>query len=206
MKRKMGVAALLAAMVSLAVAQEAPKQTADGAFKFLDMIVKQQGVDVDLYGLDGDKRYGNYATVYATWTIKSGFTYKDGSKLRVGPHTFLLPAFRADAHTRTEKCESSFAWGSAAVAEADAKVQRWTKEHDWGRFEDLKSFTPPTLPSLVRVNWSKVPGVQRDKGSKKVRVVGYGEFTLATEEIATRVHYAMEFLKNACDPTASTGF
>lgn len=56
------------------------------------------------------------------------------------------------------------------------------------------------------IDWSKVSGVIKNQDKPIVEWPGFGWAELPTEELPVRVQYAMEFLKNACDQTARTGF
>lgn len=63
----------------------------------------------------------------------------------------------------------------------------------------------PKIPPTFTVDWKRVTKVQPN--AEWVNLSGQQvEFRLSSSDLATRVAYAMEFLRQHCDPAAATGF
>ena len=98
-------------------------------------------------------------------------------------------------------CRATFQWEKDKTPFVDNKIgvdMRNSVTITGIRFPDFATRT-----ELV-VDWSKVPAI-RIYGNE-VTLVGLAKLKLPTPELATRLQYAMEFLRNACDKTADTGF
>lgn len=186
------VSVLLATASTVTYSQEAPKQTVEGAHTFLQTIAKQNAFSFKHF--DGVSYSNN-----ARWSAIHG---DDGRPL--SGRQSLNPI--SIENWTGAKCVTSVG-GQVWTYDYRDKVRTWISGPKIDRHRTERINVDIDYPSVnLDINWSKVPGVQRAKDSTEVRLVNLAEFRLPTVELATRVQNAMEFLRNACDPTASTGF
>jgi hypothetical protein len=197
MKKIFGMVAILAALSTPAVAQEAPKQTVEGAHRFLKTVAEQHGLAFEFYNPTSDL-YGNHVR----WTGQHANTAAPVGGTKGFPAMQAMDVVGA-------KCASTLVgkgWPSGTSERVldDIKGPR----NDNLRLSRHIHFNVhlDEPPKDLTVNWSRVPGINREKHSARITLVKVGRVTAPTVELATRVQYAMEFLRNACDPTASTGF
>jgi hypothetical protein len=196
-----------------ALADDAPKQTPENAHRFLKIVVEQNGMEVEKYtpGVDDSSPPFNRAR-YVGKDARNPNQGTDDWPVYEG--TYTMDPFHAES-VEGEGCHSSFKWPRDTFGKMDAS---W-----WGdlninyrssanipqneRIHDI-NFYPDLRDGGTEVDWSKVSGITLEeyRGKARISVIGGGRFTVPTMDLAKRVQFAMEFLKNACDPTASTGF
>jgi hypothetical protein len=172
-------------------ATDAPKQTVENAHLFIETIARQHGLRVEIETSPGQFNTGTWKGIYRREREVSG--------------TYTIAPFLA--HTATgEKCISEFRWPFDYSAPL--------MDNQFGDIANSTSRTGVAATDIqgvyrstsLTIDWSRVPGLSHRENSWEIHVIGAGRITAPTTELATRLHYAMEFLRNACDPTAATGF
>jgi len=206
------VASLLFTSLST-IAQDAPKQTPENAHRFLKIVVEQNGMDAEKYTPGVDEYHAPFN--------RARYRGKDARNPNLGtdewPSTegiYWMDPWRVES-VEGEGCHSSFKWPSDTFGKmlssqwgdlninyrSSVQIPRNERIHDVDFYPDLRR-------GGMEVDWSKVSGITIEEynGKARLSVIGGGRFTVPTMDLGKRVQFAMEFLKNACDPTASTGF
>ena len=208
------VAFLIASLViasQTVVADDSPRQTPENAHRFLKIVVEQNGLDVEKYTPAGNGSFRGPFNV-------ARFEGRDGRNPDIAQmdapwvdgYYYMYP-FQADS-AEGEGCHSVFklpytpyakqiafnTWGNLNRPDATPRSERLYNVELHPNLNDGK----------VEVDWSKVSGITIEEvdGKARITAIGGGRFTVPTMDLGKRVQFAMEFLKNACDPTASTGF
>jgi hypothetical protein len=203
MKRMTAMVAAVALTTFSAMAQEAPKQTVEGAHNFLSLISDQGNMKIELFSADM-AGYSNFVRGSIEFSAAPGRSYAGGSKSRSGSASYSISPLAVKYVQRT-KCAGTFQLDSAAIDARREKALRDIKGMDT-QYEHVEGYSLGTLSTSQAMDWMKIAGVKRENKSSFVVVPGVAKFTLPSEELATRVQYAMEFIRNACDATAATGF
>ncbi len=180
------VAINCAALILACGSTQAAEQTPENAYRFLNVLATEHGLE--LFQDTGDGTYNQ-----GWWNGKDRDGYTVNGRFTAG--AFKLVSVEGPA------CRATFKW------EKDR-----TPLIDNGMGVDMRnaqtitgiSFPAFATSSELVVDWSKVPAIRNY--SNEVTLVGLAKLRLPTPELATRLQYAMEFLRNACDKTAATGF
>jgi len=187
-------AALAIGLFSTAGAQTA--QTPEGAQKFLG-VVAAQGT-TKLY-FDSSS---NWSTVYATRKFEKCvqeatydfFGFQNGTRSRCfddsDSKTINAPARDLKAASATGACSTRFEFSDYFQGQRDG---------DW-------EFGPTGRTTYV-VNWAKIASVKADGSWVRLSPPLQGfHLLMASPDMATRMAFAMEFLRQSCDAAAATGF
>jgi hypothetical protein len=186
----------LALVCGASLAQDAPKQTVEGAHKFLGIVLSNNKVFVKFETEPGSYNMGRWSGEYYPHQYRT---------VKISNEPYYMDAFEASRYAG-EKCASTYSWiyetGLEQRTNYGLLSRPETREKLWAEHKsDLHEKTE------LRIDWSGVAGVKPAReGGSEINVIGFGQIILPTPELATRVQYAMEFLRNACDPTAATGF
>lgn len=191
MKRLAALAMVMTVVSVPAWSEDAPKQTVEGAHRFLQTIAEQHGLGVEIQTSPGFYNIG-------TWSGLYNREQEIGGTYRMNP--FDSKNVTGDA------CTTTFTWmypsGAPLIDDTYGDLQ-----HGSSRGAIATEISDLRLQTQLKVDWSRVPGVKRENDyTTRIEILGFGRLTVPTTELAARVHYAIEFLRNACDPTASTGF
>lgn len=117
------------------------------------------------------------------------YNYWNTSRSREVCHTF--DPYRAEIVPSANPCVYTIKWVAPPPYTSETV--------DW-----LHVSITPRSSGEATVNWATLAAVTQD--GMVVRVPGRSDAVFASEALATRGAYAMEFLRNHCDPTAATGF
>lgn len=196
MNRMLLTAAVFAVLPAPVLAQEAPKQTVEGAHRFLRTVAEQHGMEFELFFPE-----------HAAYANRARYVRKSFLNDATDAGYVDFPPIKMKEMSGA-KCDSTLQGKDLPVSSRESELQgavlRLRDYPTAKQFYNVKLDTPPTT---LTVNWSRVPGIERnDKASTQITLVKVGRVTVPTVELAARVQYAMEFLRNACDPTAATGF
>jgi len=173
-------------MAAPAAAQETPEQTVEGAQQFLAALAGRGQ-------LVHNAHYFAYPAVALVYRVTS--LEPDQCRMKISGHPY---AYVAQPNNN------------------DPWVKSGDKNWSSSRFENLRvRHDLPPLPA--EVDWSRVTKILLTMGAEKSESGSYqtvliqwsgGFLTLDTPDLnlARRIEYAANFLKEACDPTAATGF
>ena len=190
-------AALAALATSPLAAQDAPQQTVEGAQEFLRRISTQYSM------ANGALTSGDYYFAYKDirFEAESACVSSIGSEL-----IWLYNGNQSVAGlSNDENFERYKIAASNNYANMDAAAKaKWNASMEAARFR-------------TAVDWSSVSSVQKtsaktygapDDVKRAILVNSQPAFVLFApdESLATRIAYAMEFLRAACDVSAETGF
>ena len=188
MKHLYKTALLMALLTQPAVAQV--KQTAEGAHQFLQITTAAGGVQgyIDVGSGQNSVNYYYYLC----------YTYSGNCTSNIYG-TWNAPAYKAVSYKYTDTCKG------ALTANAPYHKTDWDDTHYDGR---RRTNHADPLGSLNRtLDWKKIALVQRNEQNITLKEGGVTYlFVFPGVDIATRVAFAMEFLRVECDPSASTGF
>ncbi len=173
-------------------------QTIDSAQKFLTQVFGAGGVT---FSHDGGQGFNPVSQQIwrCAWTMTdagglfSGPTY--GTQCNVtGWDYWTAPPYTDARYASTAVCAGEMTGGQPSYAREVVNGQRkYTREQ-------IGSGAAP-------LNWARIAEVKQY--GLQITIVGGGTrqtVNLPSEALATRVAYAMEFLRQNCDPTAGTGF
>lgn len=188
MKHLYKTALMLALLTPPAVAQV--KQTAEGAHQFLAITTAAGGVDGFVDAGPGENAVNAY---YSACNRQSGTC---GGRQYV---TWNAPAYKAVNYKYMNACKGS------VIANSPYYESMWDENRSYPNY---RMYYAPPLANLDRIlDWSKVVLVQRVENSITIKEGNLSyRFVLPGVDIATRMAFAMEFLRIDCDPSASTGF
>jgi hypothetical protein len=184
---------LLAASVLVSapsVGADAPKQTVENAHLFIETVVRQHGLKVEVETSPGAFNQGPWKGIYRREREVSG--------------VYVIAPFPADSVTG-DKCRTEFRWPYDPF-EPLMDYQYGDVRNSSSRTGVAGSYEGVYKQTSLTIDWSRVPGLSHNETHRQIHIIGAGRITAPTVELATRLHYAMEFLRNACDPTAATGF
>jgi hypothetical protein len=191
------VAAAAALAATPLTAQDAPQQTVEGAQEFLRRISTQYSM------ANGALTSGDYYFAYKDirFEAESACVSNIGSEL-IWRYTSnqSIPGLSNDENFERYKIAAS---NNYANMDAAAKA-KWIASMEAARFR-------------TSVDWASVSSVQKvsaktygapDDVKRAILVNAQPAFVLFApdEALATRIAYAMEFLRAACDLSAETGF
>lgn len=174
------------------------EQTVDSAQTFLTQVFGAGGIT---FSHDGGQGYNPvYQQIWrCAWTMTdaggffSGPTY--GTQCNVtGSDYWTAPPYTNARYASTAPCSGRMDGGQPYY---DREVRNGDRKYTRG---DLGA-------GAAVVNWAKVAEVKQY--GLQVAIVGGGmrqTVNLPSDALAARVAYAMEFLRQNCDPTAGTGF
>lgn len=194
-------AAVPAVLILLATAMpaSAQEQTVEGAQQFLGLIAGQGATRFEAdFGsgwneVSASKIYCRYYSRYTTTgLLDDGYNCSDSefSSHRVTPYQLA---------------------GMTSLGRCATQVQPQPRndsnfEVDHGR-KNYWKVRANMLQGPVRIDWDKVAEVKQSGSSITVTGISPAmRFHLASEALAARVTFAMEFLRMNCDTTAGTGF
>jgi hypothetical protein len=203
MNRMTAMVAVFTLTAFSAMAQEAPKQTVEGAHTFLSMISDQGNMKIELFSADLGS-FSNFVRGSIEFSAAPGRSYAGGAKSRSGSASYTIEPLAA-RYVQKAKCSGTFQLDNAVIDARREKALRDIKGMDT-QYEYVERYSLSHLSTSQAVNWTKVPGVKRENKGSFVVVAGVAKLTFPSEELATRAQYAMEFIRNACDSTAATGF
>lgn len=197
----MKMSSMFSALVLLAMAfnVRAQQQTVEGAHLFLSKVAEQGGTTFQVDGGDGwnkvrvEKSYCRY------------YGYDTASGIRAGEHG--CSDFKASTHAIDSRSliSASSLSRCATQVRADRAGGREFTVKDGGR--DYWDVRMPPQPGSFDIDWGKVAEVKRDGSAINVTGIKPAiRFLMASEALAVRVAYAMEFLRTECDATSGTGF
>lgn len=194
------VAVVFGLIAGLAQAQD---QTVEGAQKFIAGIAEEGGMTLTMFGN----------------SVNKSIQVNDS-----GDHKVFSKTFPPDKVSRTEAanpCKTNFY--------VDLNSPTSSIDYTW-RGVIFPTFTTPgrnyseqksetvyhpqsksgTRTSYVHeIDWAKVPAVEKSYGTNISMVDGEGfevKIIVRSNDYATRLHYAMEFLRIKCDKKSATGF
>lgn len=188
---------MLLLLVGHASAQET-QQTPEGAQRFLGVLAKQH--PVWLYPGLNNNAGSIDASFRLTDVVSDG---KCATRLVGMPHIFNgtddTGAFSSGPSATYEK------GGHENLARLEAALAKWSVKGlpysiDWARVSSVKQANRHKAEHLQSYVYPTKLLVQLSTADATFA------FILPSEEIATRVAYAMEFLRLSCDMTADTGF
>lgn len=192
---KVCVLALLVAPLQV----HAQQQTAEGAHLFLSKVVEQGATTFELDDGNG------WGRVSASKSYCRYYNYDTASGIRAGEYgcsdyktsTHGVDDYRLTSIVKLTRCATQI---------STPEVQAKDIEVDDGPKNYWKVSLPYRRPSYG-IDWDKVAEVKQEGTSVTVRGIKPAiRFKLASEPLATRVAYAMEFLRLECDATSGTGF
>jgi hypothetical protein len=182
--------AVVLSVVSLAShAQGAPEQTPLKAQTFLSIVAREHGMHLEVFT---DRGYNR-----GTWSGR----YRREQEVS---DSYWMDPFKASL--AGVECTTTFFWDNDSRAPLHTSKYGDLRNNDPINGVYVREMSGLNELDELEVNWSKVAGVKRDESSTQIEIVGVARIKVPTVELATRVQYAMEFLRNACDPTAGTGF
>jgi hypothetical protein len=177
----------------------AQQQTVEGAHLFLSKVVEQGATTFEIDSGSG------WNTVSADKSYCRYYNYDTASGIRAGEYgcgdyktsTHRVADFKLTSIIKLMRCSSQI-----STPEVHAKEI----EVDDGPKNYWNVRLPYRKPSYV-IDWDKAAEVKQEGSSVVVRGIKPAmRFNLASEPLATRVAYAMEFLRTQCDATSGTGF
>jgi hypothetical protein len=184
--------AILFAVLTLAsgpaLSEVNAKQTPENAYRFMNVVATEHNLGFLI------ETGENAGTLYNVGTYSG--TYLERSVTgRFRMNAFKVKAVEGDA------CHATFKWDydpNAPLFDGSFNL-RDDADRTVTQVSDVATRTE------FVVDWSKVAGV-RVNYSTEVVLVGVAKVVAPTTALATRLQYAFEFLRNACDKTAATGF
>lgn len=186
----------LAAIVAQASAQQ---QTVEGAHLFLEKIVEQGATTFEIDDgrgwsqVSADKSYCRYYGYDTASGIKAG---------EYGCSDFKASSYRVEDYKLTSTMMSS-----RCATKIKAPVARGKEINVNDGPRNYWVVRIPPRESSFDIDWGKTAEIKQENASVIVRGIKPAiRFNLASESLAVRVAYAMEFLRLDCDATAGTGF
>ncbi|CAN7525520.1 hypothetical protein LJR143_003551 [Pseudoxanthomonas sp. LjRoot143] len=177
----------------------AQQQTVEGAHLFLSKVVEQGATTFELDDGNG------WGQVRASKSFCRYYSYDTASGFKAGEYgcgdyktsTHDVGGYRLTSIMKLTRCASQI---------STPEVQAKDIEVDSGQKNYWKVSLPYRKPSYG-IDWDKVAEVKQDGTSVAVSGIKPAiRFKLASEPLAARVAYAMEFLRLECDATSGTGF
>lgn len=196
---------LTAAMISSIA--NAAEQTSENAMLFLSKVASQNQISIEVSD-DNGKSYNQ-----GTWS--GMLNRRDPKRYReIDNEPYWMDPFVAVAAGGRE-CITTFAWNKSTYS---TPLAMKTAYGEIGAMTP-NMITPQTVSDFPKelegksIDWKKVASITYEEvgasGGKVARLTAIGvgmRFTVTTTDMGKRVQYAMEFLRNSCDPTAGTGF
>ncbi len=191
---------LAAVLLPAAFSARSQQQTVEGAQLFLTQVAEQGGTTFQVDDGDGWNRVGvqkSYCQYYG---------YDTASGIRAGEHG--CSDFKASTHAldaRSLTSATSLSRCATQVKVAVVRGRAFTVKDGSGR--DYWDVRLPPQPSSFDIDWAKVAEVRQDGSTVTVKGIKPAmRFMMASDSLAIRVAYAMEFLRTECDATSGTGF
>lgn len=195
------VAIVFGLIAGLAQAQE---QTVAGAQKFIEGMAEEGGLTITLFGN----------------SVETSIQVNDDGKYQQFNRTFS-----PDKISRTKAsgpCSTKFYvdLSSPTVTSIDYTWRGHTDHSFWNGIQayseqkSQKVYHPQSnngtrTSYVMEIDWAKVPAVENNYGTSISFLEPAGdkvEIFVKTKNYATRLHYAMEFLRLKCDKKSATGF
>lgn len=190
-------------IVGLAHAQE---QTVDGAQKFIAGLAEEGGLTITVFdnreeiALSVDDE-GNMETFSKTFPPD-----KVSSTLAVSP---CSTKFKVELNGPTVS-SVTYSWkGHTEVTFLNPTIRVYREQRSEKIYHPQSKYGNRTAYALT-MDWAKVPAVQKSDYNKSVSMLNKDgdkvEIFVKSNDYATRLHYAMEFLRIKCDKKSATGF
>ena len=195
------VAIVFGLIAGLAQAQD---QTVEGAQKFIEGMAEEGGLTITLFGnsvetsiqVNDEGRYQQYSNTFTPDKVSN--TKASGPCSTRFYVVLNSPTVKSIDYTWRGTTDYSFLNGIQTYSEQKSKNVYHPQSRDGTR-------TTYTL----EIDWGKVPAVENNYGSSISFLDAAGnkvEMFVKTKNYATRLHYAMEFLRLKCDKKSATGF
>lgn len=183
---------------------QAQDQTVEGAQKFIEGMAEEGALTITLFDnsvetsvqVNDEEKYQQFTNRFSPDKVSS--TKASGrcsTKFYVDLNS---PTVRSIDYTfRGKSFEGFFNGMQAYTQQRSEKVY-----HPQSRSGTRTSY-------VLEIDWSKVPAVESNYGSSISFLDRDGdkvEIFVKTKNYATRLHYAMEFLRLKCDKKSATGF
>lgn len=187
-------------LAAQALAAQAPEQTLDGAMQFLRTVTENGTVKIEIATpLVGLNRSGYNQRVVTKATITNRPVMQ--GRLNVYTGTEDVPAFVVTSATRTGECKLDLSFTTPKTMDSEDSSLEYGEVGSW-----RKSFfyIPPRNPFTLE--FKKVSGATSPSDAV-VRLTGADmQFVAPDKDMAARLTYVVEFIRQRCDPAASTGF
>lgn len=195
---KLGLSTVLLTILAAgSLRAEEPKQTPENAQAFLEKVVEQGGVTLSMDTGKGMNKFPARQRNCDPSFRKYNSPYIDSSGCQswsewenIAHEPFNITNAQQEANQTGSYCGTRF----------DATIKSGIHPNAHFQIE----FAPPKPPLLV--SWNSVSKVEQT--GEAVMLKGNPSFMVrfSSDQLATRAAYAMEFLRQSCDSTASTGF
>lgn len=177
----------------------AQQQTVKNAHLFLGKVAEQ---DAMTFQVDEGRGWGS---VSADKSYCQYYGYDTVSGIKAGEHG--CSDFKASSHKVEDYKLTSMNMLSRCMTQIKALMARGKEVMVKDGSRDYWLVRIPPRQSSFQIDWSKTTEVRQEGANVIVRGVKPNiRFVMASEQLAIRLAYAMEFLRLECDATSGTEF
>lgn len=174
-------------------------QTVESAQRFLSQIIAQQATRLDADVGNGWNRFVVERSFCRYYTYYQGAPWNDHLCGDNDKAPYEHRDYSASEATSPSRCST--------VLQATSAYRTFGSIEEKAGGRNFYMIWPKPLDPPFTIDWTKVAEVKQDESFVSVRGVRPAiRFKLASEALATRMAYAMEFIRTSCDATADTGF
>ena len=185
---------------------QAQEQTVDGAQKFIAGIAEEGGLTITVFdneavtslSVDDEGNMQSFSKTFPADKVSSTRAFSPCSTM-----------FHIDLNSPTVSW-INYSWkGHTEVTFLNPNIRVY-REQKSEKIYHPQSKNGTRTSYALKIDWAKVPAVEKADYSKSVSMLHSDgdkvEIFVKSNDYATRLHYAMEFLRIKCDKKSATGF